>query len=60
MVNTKVSNARGLGSFPDWGTKIPHAVQHGQNNDNNHNNINRNRVVCGGKMTKGLVAGSKA
>ena len=24
------SNARSAGSIPGWGTKIPHAVQHGQ------------------------------
>ena len=24
------SNARGAGSSPGWGTKIPHAVRHGQ------------------------------
>ena len=26
----RTANARGTGSIPGWGTKIPHAVQYGQ------------------------------
>ena len=30
MIKTLLSNADGAGSIPGWGTKIPHATQHGK------------------------------
>ena len=43
-----------MGSIPGWGTKIPHATQHGQNNNNNNSSSNNNNKE---KKTDLILAG---
>ena len=40
MVRLRASKAGGTGSIPGWGTKIPHAVQHGEKNKINNKMFN--------------------
>ena len=43
MVKTSPSNARGVGSIPGWGTKIPHASGP-KKQTNNRSNIVTNSI----------------
>ena len=44
------STAGGMGSIPDWGTKIPHASQHGQKINKNKNWCKKKKSVMNKKI----------